>query len=164
MAEDGTLGGGDVEPWISTLVAAGILASAVALTLWHLRVRRSHHRADMPAAQYEFYRQQFRRRIQVSTMLGLLGLMLAVETWVERPQIQVLVGVSMLFMLLWIMLLAVIDALATRMHYARVRNDFIVERAKLEAEARRLGGVGGNGKPRDECNGRKDKDRGTTES
>lgn len=137
-----------MEPWISTLVAVGILASAGALAWWHLRVRRTHRRTEMPTAQYEFYRRQFRRRIQVSTMLGLLAVLLAIETWVELPAVQLAAGGSMLLILLWIMLLALVDALATRFHYDRLRNDYIVERAKLEAQARRLGAAGGNGKPR----------------
>jgi len=149
-----------VDAWITRLVAAVILLSAGALAWWHLRVRRTHRRVDLPAAQYDFYRRQFRRRIQVSAMLGLLAVMLAAESWLETLLIQVLVWAGMLLLLLWIMLLALVDAVATRMHFDRLRSDYMVEQAKLEAEARRLRGVGGNGKPRDKPVGRKDKDRG----
>jgi len=149
-----------VDPWITRLVALAILVSAAVLAWWHLRVRRGHRRSELPEVQYNFYRRQFRRRIQVSAMLGLLAVMLAVESWLTQPLIEVLVGAGMLLLLLWIMLLALVDALATRIHYDRLRGDHLVERAKLEAEVRRLRGVGGNGKPRGETSRRKNKDSG----
>jgi len=143
-----------VAPWIVRIVAAMIFLAAGALAWWHLRVRRAHHQADHPPAQYDYVRRQFRRRIQISMMIGTLAVLLAVETWVRPPMVQILVGVGMLVLTLWIMLLALLDAVAARMHFGRLRNDYVVERAKLEAEARRLRGAGGNGKPRGEPIGR----------
>ena len=131
-------------------IALGTLLASMALAWWHLRMRRLHEQADFTPKQHDFYRRQFRRRIQVSAMLGLLGILLGIETWVERPLILAVVGLAMLILLLWIMLLACVDAFASRMHFDQIRSDYIVEQAKLEAQARRLRAVGGNGKPHGE--------------
>ena len=134
--------------WTIRAVAALVLLSAVVLAWWHLRERRRHRRTELPPEQYDYYRRQFRRRIQVCMMLGLLAVLMAIESWVNHPLGATAVGIGMLLLLFWIMLLALVDALATRMHFNRLKNDYMVEQAKLEAEARRLRGAGGNGKPR----------------
>lgn len=136
-----------MQAWITQLVALAILLAAGALAYWHLRIRRVHRESDLTPAQRDFYHRQFRRRIQVSAMLGILAVMLAAESWLTQPLAYVLIGLGMLLLLLWIMLLAVMDAVATRFHFERLRGDYLVERAKLEAEARRLRAAGGNGKP-----------------
>jgi len=149
-----------VAPWIARLVAVVIVLSAAALAWWHLGVRWSHRRTDLTPAQHEFYRRQFRRRIQVSAMLGFLGVLLATDSWLQQPMVHVVVWAGMLIVLLWIILLALVDAMATRLHFDRLRSDYMVERATLEAEARRLRSVGGNGKPRGKAGQPKDKDAG----
>ncbi|MBN1588882.1 MAG: hypothetical protein JW888_05150 [Pirellulales bacterium] len=141
-----------MEQWITRLVAGIILLSAIGMSWWHLRVRRGHRRQDLSPAQYDHYRRQFRRRIQISAMLGILALTLAVESLIDaQPMIEILLGAGMLLLVLWIVLLALVDALASRAHFGRLRSDYIVEQAKLQAEAHRLRGtssLNGNGRSR----------------
>ena len=73
-----------MEQWITRLVAGVILLAAMGLSWWHLRVRRGHRRRELPPAQYDYYRRQFRRRIQVSTMLGILAVVLGLAGLVAR--------------------------------------------------------------------------------
>ena len=49
-------------------------------------------------------------------------------------------------MVLWVALLALVDMWATKHHFGRLRHRCLVEQAKLEAEARRIRSVRGNGK------------------
>jgi len=147
-----------VEPLVTRLIAAVILLASIGLACWHLRVRRGHRRGELSPAEYDFYRRQFRRRIQVSTMLGVLGVLLAIGSFVELPMVGVLLYVGMLVLVLWILLLALADAVASRAHFSRLRSDYMIERAKLEVEARRLRSAGGNGRSRGEPIGRENKD------
>ena len=60
---------------------------------------------------------------------------------------RVLLGIGMLLLVLWLGLLAGVDILATRHHFAGLRSGYLVEQAELEIETRRLRNLGGNGKP-----------------
>jgi len=91
-------------------------------------------------------------------MLGVLGVLLAIGSFVELPMVGVLLYVGMLVLVLWILLLALADAVASRAHFSRLRSDYMIERAKLEVEARRLRSAGGNGRSRGEPIGRENKD------
>jgi hypothetical protein len=84
--------------------------------------------------------------MQVSAMVGVLGVLIAVESFVDAPMVRVLLGVGMLALILWIVFLAMVDAFWSRAHFDRLQNDFVIEQAKLEIEARRLRSVGGNGR------------------
>jgi hypothetical protein len=139
-----------MEQWVTILVAAAILAAAVTLSFWHLHVRRGHRRADLTPGQYDFYRRQFRRRIQISAMLGLLAVTLAGSSWPLPRLVEVLLLLVMLLLVAWIVLLALVDALASRLHFDRLRNEYVIEQAKLEVKARQLRSVGGNGRSRGE--------------
>ncbi|NLE36433.1 MAG: hypothetical protein GX621_00245 [Pirellulaceae bacterium] len=138
-----------MELLVTNLVAAAVILASVGLMWWHLRVRQRHRREELSPTDYDFHRRQFRRRIQTSAMLGILGILIAASSMVEPPMVKVLFYVGMLGLTLWIVLLAMADAVVSRVHYARLRNDCVVERARLEIEARRLR-AGGNGKARGE--------------
>jgi len=139
-----------VELIVTNLVAAVIILASVGLMWWHLRVRREYRQTELPPKEYDFHRRQFRRRIQTSAMLGILGILIAASSIVEPPMVKVLFYVAMLGLTLWIVLLALADAFSSRMHFDRLRNDCLVERARLEIEARRLRAAAGNGKARGE--------------
>jgi hypothetical protein len=148
-----------VEQWVTRFVAGVILLAAMGMASWHFRVRQGCRRQDLPPAEYDFLRRQFRRRIQISAMLGILAVAMVIESFFDgQPFVEVLLGVGMLFLVLWIALLAVVDAVASRAHFGRLRSDYLVEQAKLQAEAHRLRGAGGNGRPRGEPLGPTKKD------
>jgi hypothetical protein len=45
---------------------------------------------------------------------------------------------GVLLLTLWVVLLAVTDVVATRLHYGRRRDDYLIERAKLEAQLKQM--------------------------
>lgn len=83
-------------------------------------------------------------------MLGLT----AVAVWVGQLVISridsKLVGSAywgaVLLMVGWVGLLAAADVLATKHHFTRLRQTYLVEQAKLHAELRRIQAARGNGK------------------
>jgi hypothetical protein len=121
--------------------------SAAGLMAWHVRTWRAVKEHDVSPKERDFLWRQYRRRIQTSAMLAVLAVLIFAEPWLASSVAKGLLGVGMLLLVLWLGLLAGIDILATRHHFARLRSGYLVEQAKLEAEARRLRSLGGNGKP-----------------
>lgn len=98
------------------------------------------------------------RRLQASGMIGLVGLAMLCGQFVPRdwPRTIAMLWSGIMLVVLWVMLLAMADALATHQHFARIRRENLAEQAKLQAELRRLKSQQGNGRPaRDESDLRK---------
>ena len=96
------------------------------------------------------YRLQFRRRIQVSALLLLMGIMIPIGDWLmvqRRDPLWITVfWIVVLALALWIMLLAAIDWLSTRMYIRATRTTLAgLARKQRELEAERLRGRGTNG-------------------
>jgi hypothetical protein len=150
------------------------LAMGVALILlgawlirWHRAAWRQHRVQEAGQAEAcqnmgdgrerRYYRLQFRRRIQISTLLILLGILIPLGDWLmvqrRNPPGNAL-GITILWMTvlalaLWIMLLAALDWLSTRMHVRATRaalSGLARKQRELEAEAERLRGRGSNGR------------------
>ena len=105
----------------------------------HCRTWRRAQRRELEGREFDYYRRQFRRRMQTSAMLGLLALAIFVGRWMTRPATStVIYWGGVLLVLGWVALLAMADMLATKHHISRLRRDHLIERAKLHAELRRI--------------------------
>lgn len=132
-----------------TLVLLGAL-----LIRWHRAAWGRHRDTETgDARERRHYRLQFRRRMQVSVWLILLGIMIPYGDWLmvqrRNPLWITIFWIAALTVALWIMLLAVIDWLSTRM-YVRATRAALAGLARkqraLEAEADRLRSRGSNGR------------------
>ena len=136
------------------LIALSLIASAVGLMTWHLKAKKSLDGVVTDAREHIFRRWQIRRRIQISGMLGVLGVAIAIGQSamilggrnVDLAFFLLSFWGGILLLVLWILLLAIGDMVATHYHFSRMRTDFAVERAQLQAEARRAAAVQSNGK------------------
>ncbi len=133
----------------SILLAAALLFAAVGLMIWHVRSWRFAQR-QAADKEREYRRRQFRRRMQTSAMLGFIAVALPIGVVVMRawPKVGVFYWGGVLLLVGWIGLLALADIVATGHHYGRLRKDYDIEQAKLQAELNRLQKIRGNGKPR----------------
>ena len=116
------------------------------------------HRADAATdREKRHYRLQYRRRVQVAALLILLGILLPAGTWmtenaiVQRKNVQwmTVFWIAVLILALWIMLLATLDWLSTRMHARAARaalGTLARKQRELEAEIERLRNKGSNGR------------------
>ncbi|MFZ5832541.1 MAG: hypothetical protein ACOY3P_20835 [Planctomycetota bacterium] len=123
----------------SGLFSAAILVAAVSWMLWHLREWRSAQHQPLDAREFDFRRRQFQRRMQTSAMLGILAVALFAGVYLRHPPWLVIaywVGVMLLGV--WVAMLALSDAVASRLHFSRVRDEYVVEQAKLQMEMRRV--------------------------
>ncbi len=119
------------------LLAAGVMMSS------HLRAWKSAREKELDAAEFDYLRRQFRRRIQTSVMLAVLAVALSVgyaatNWWIRSNWFAAVFWLATMLLACWVGLLALVDIWATKHYYGRLRHNCLVERAKLEAELRRM--------------------------
>ena len=106
----------------------------------------------------EFFRRQFRRRVQTSTLLAVIAAPLPLGQWIiqaadelreaDWPKRTFAVWLAVLILLLvWVAVLALADLWSSRLFFSRLRQRYWLEKTRLEAELRRIHGAGGNGRP-----------------
>jgi len=128
--------------WLPSLWMCGLLVLA---SLWmmkmHIRAWRAAQ-ADESREPFELnhLRRQFRRRMQTSGILGLLGIAILVGHFIKPPMAAVVVvayWATVLLMVAWVLVLACFDAISTQMHFRRMQRRKQSQRALLEAKLRR---------------------------
>lgn len=120
--------------WPFLVAAIAILAVAALLVAWHRRAWRRALGGRLSAAELKFAFEQYRRRMQTSVMLGLVGVLIFAGPWVTAPLAILLYWLGVIVLVLWIMLLAGADMLATRLYYAQLETEHHVKQFKLEAK------------------------------
>jgi hypothetical protein len=138
----------------SALVSGLIVAAAAAMIVGHLRAWREARDQVVDTRQRDFRWRQFRRRMQTSVMLGLLGLAIfcgrLLMLFPIAPVLLTLFWIGVLLLLAWVALLAGVDIWATKYHFGRMRSDYLIEQTKLQAELYRLRNARRNGQAADE--------------
>jgi hypothetical protein len=137
--------------WSSLLISVLLLLAALGLMYWHVLSWRRAQLADLAAGELDFYRRQFRRRIQTSAMLGILAVLIfagvVLAKWIDSQLFFIIYWAAALLLVIWVALLAGADIWATQFHFGQLRQKCLIEQAKLHAEIRRVQSVRGNGKP-----------------
>lgn len=115
--------------------------------LWHVRAWRVAQRSPLEEREREYRWVQYRRRMQTSAMLGLLAVAIFAGSFITGPPLAVLVfWAAVLVMLGWVTLLAAVDIVATKLHFGRLQQQYLLEQAKLQTELRRIRTARSNGK------------------
>ena len=141
--------------FVGPVVGLLLLAFGLGLMRWHVvgwQAQRDEE--QLSDRERNRYYRRFRRRMQTSGMLALLGLMIAVGDalvpWQRFPNLFVVWIGLMLLLVLWIILLALGDLASTTAHsrheLARVRQ----EQRALELRLEELKGRRSNGRRPDE--------------
>ena len=125
--------------WSSTLFSLVVLLVAVGLVASHLRHWRRIEESQPEPLEYDFRRRQMRRRVQTSTMLGVLAVAIFISPWMNGDVwLFTLYCLAMLVLVGWVAALAMVDFWATRQHYERLGDIYLAEEAKTKAELRRI--------------------------
>jgi hypothetical protein len=112
--------------------------SGVLLDMHWRSWRAAQQDASMTDRDRRFSRAQFRRRTQASGVIGVIGAAIGIGPLVpQRPWPMVLYVGALSGACLWIMLLAAVDAWATRQKFARLRSEQIAAQVKLARELSR---------------------------
>jgi hypothetical protein len=123
---------------MTVMVAAALVFASLALSASHLRAWRHASHGGLGEQEQSFHARRFRRRVQASVMLGVIGLLLLGDLWLTDGWPALLYWLGVLLLLVWLLLLAASDWLASRVHFRgqiiRLQN----ERAVLQAELDQL--------------------------
>lgn len=139
------MGDGNLPAWPLAIL---LLVAALALIAWNLIAHRRDLQADLDPLERVFRRRQLRRRLQTSSMLGLLGLAIAIGATIshrQHPLGFVLFWCGVLCWLLWIVLLDLGDAWSSRRHFRRLEQrewDRIAQDRRQAIESRAYQGNG----------------------
>lgn len=121
--------------WGVVVVGVSLLLASLVLLALHFAAWRRVDHGGLADREREFARRQFRRRLQISGMLGVVGLLMLTTLWAEETSMQLVLWLAMLFALLWVMLMAMIDFWASRSHFGR---DQAVTAAEIEILKREI--------------------------
>ena len=119
---------------VALLVFSGVLIRT------HLRSWRSAAQDDLTHRDRLFAWRQFRRRMQSSTMIGMAAVAIMAAPYVTSiasPLLSLFYLLGLFLLVLWIILLAGVDAIATRRHYTTLQRGELNEMASDNAEKRR---------------------------
>jgi hypothetical protein len=102
--------------------------------------RDALEKADLPERVRRFVLAQYRRRLQASGMIGVIGALVAVWPLVPRLPGPMMFYVAVLLAGCgWIMLLAVLDLFATRHHFRRLRDEQMTAHLQIILEMKGQG-------------------------
>ncbi|HVX13288.1 MAG TPA: hypothetical protein VHC22_19040 [Pirellulales bacterium] len=135
---------------VGAILPLAVTVLGVFLLFWHRRSWQAVVATAAETGEVDFQRRRYRRRMRTSGLLVLLGIAMAGGQSIpaaQHPTFFVLYWCAVAVLTAWMMVLAVGDAFATRMHWRREWQRHVIERAKLSAELQRL-------KSTDRTNGR----------
>jgi ABC-type Fe3+ transport system permease subunit len=122
----------------SAALALVLCACSAGLIVWHVRARKRLRAAEIDAFERHFRRRQFRRRMQTSAMLGVLGAAIFVGQlmmlWVASPLFVAVYWSAVVLLVLWMLLLAMADMADTGLFYSRQTGNSAVEHSRLQGE------------------------------
>ncbi len=97
---------------------------------------------NMPLADRDYFRRQYRRRMQTSGLLTAIGAMMLAGGLLmnnaEKPLLLLAWLIGLLLLVLWVFLLALGDWLAIRAHTQAALTEVRTQQYVLEREANRL--------------------------
>lgn len=125
----------------AALFPALIVLFAGVMIYSHLATWRDlkENKSQEDAADHDFRRRQCRRRLQASSLLALVGVAMFVGQLIDaqrNPSFFVFYWCAVALLVLWVVLLALADVLATRFRLGQLRQDRLIETAKLQAQLR----------------------------
>ena len=129
-----------LDKYLSLVVGLALFGLGSWLVASHIQTRR-RHLADPTLEEREriFFQRQFRRRMQASGLLASIGIMIPIGDdlfipWQHFPRGWAAYLMVLLLLVLWVMILAAMDWLATGVHVRTSRNAL----ARLERKQREL--------------------------
>ncbi len=110
----------------NVFLSVGVVVAAVGMLMiaWHVRQRREHQQdAELSPTDRRFYDQQYRRRLQTSALTVTLGALLSLcenlPAFRQSPRFAAGYVLALLIAACWLILLALSDALASRVHLSQ---------------------------------------------
>ncbi len=130
----------------SFLGFAAFLVAASALLLWHhQRVWQAAQTDDLDERDFDFRRRQYRRRMQASAMIGIVGVAVAASLIITDDILAGILWIAVLALVAWMLLLALADLVCSVYHYRQLRAEYTQEQVELKAKLKQIHRREGNG-------------------
>jgi hypothetical protein len=130
----------DFKVVVLLIVAACLVTISIAMLRAHVVAWRAYQAAQGDEAETGYRRRQFRRRMQMSAMLGFLALGLAaghfLVLWVHSNRFELAYWLVAMLVAVWLGLLAMVDIWATQRHFSRQRDAALFEEIRKNIEAK----------------------------
>jgi UDP-N-acetylmuramyl pentapeptide phosphotransferase/UDP-N-acetylglucosamine-1-phosphate transferase len=137
--------------WIVPAVGGVLFLIGLVLVIAHLRTRkRAQNEPQLDAAAQTHLAKRFRRRLQASGMIAMLGVLIGVGDQLpilrQKPGLFGLYWLAVLLMTAWVMLLGVGDYFSTRVHGRAALTRLRKKQHALEEEVAEIRRRGSNGR------------------
>lgn len=131
----------DSDFWVSLSISTLLLAASLWL-IWSHWERLVAVEADenLEKRNRDHLQRRYRRRIQSSTILGVVGVAILGGRLFPPDQGGLAAAIywsCLTVLVLWMALLGVADIISTRLYYGRLRRNVEIQRTALEAQLRR---------------------------
>ncbi len=107
--------------YVSAAAGIAVFTCGALMLVWQFQ--RRHRNVLAPAAEREFLQKQFQRRAQTGGVVASLGLLIVLSDFLSlitrSPSAAALYVIFMLFLAIWLILLGISDALASRLHLGK---------------------------------------------
>ncbi len=142
--------------WVSAAFGGALIIGGVLMLRSHLRTwNRQQADPELDDEDRHFLQRRFRRRMQASGLLTLIGVMLplgdVVRLFAGSPWWFAVYWIVVLILVMWLFVLALGDMALTKVHTTVALNRIRAEQRKLEKEAAALRAQMSNG--HDQSNG-----------
>ena len=121
-------------------ISFGALLVVVSVYLSHRQIAFWHHldRETLQQRELKYFRAQFRRRMQVSVLIGIIGVTIGIVDVVKSPLVFSIFFISWLVMLAWIVGLALLDFVSAQIFLGQITDSQRAKKAEMEAQIREL--------------------------
>lgn len=127
---------------MTVVVGITLMLVAALLVASNLQAWRTADHGGLGAAEREFHARRFRRRVQASALVGVVGLLilgdLLLERYFREDVLRLWYWCGVAGLLVWLLALAGGDWLASRAYYHGELNRLLAERTSLQADVARL--------------------------
>ncbi len=133
--------------WWSIVFGVLLLVFSVVMLRRHVATWRAARDGKKDERARDFAFRQYRRRMQGSAMIGIIGVAVIAGIWITDNTAALFFWLGVTLVVFWMALLALADLLATRHYYSQLQREQLEEHAALRGELERLKRRDGNGKP-----------------
>jgi hypothetical protein len=133
---------------IAPIFGAALFVFGIALLIGHVVAwRRQKHDPTLNEGELRHYRSRFRRRMQTSGTIALIGFLIPLEAMIPKanPILFTLYCALVLMLAMWIILLGIADYIATRAHIRASLSRLGGARLALEKRLAEMRSRGSNG-------------------
>lgn len=129
--------------FVSAAFGAGLFIAGLVMMRSHYKSwQRQKADTDLDEGDLTFFRRRYRRRMQASGLMALIGVLIPIGDSVERfddaPGFFAVYWIVVLALVLWLILLAAGDLAATKAHSTVALNRIRKQQRQLEREAAAL--------------------------